>query len=92
MAYNCFSADVWKSGGITMYHYDAKTALEELTEEAILPHPVRVRDMMLRTQLPPNDALDLSRDFQSYLTHFGETQKIAKTILEKLAAGVPKNP
>jgi hypothetical protein len=48
--------------------------------------------MMLRTQLPPNDALDLSREFQSYLTHFGETQKIARTILEKLAAGVPKNP
>jgi hypothetical protein len=75
-----------------MYHYDAKTALEELAEEAILPHPVRVRDMMLRTQLPPNDALDLSREFQSYLTHFGETQKIAQTILEKLSAGVPKTP
>jgi hypothetical protein len=53
---------------------------------------VRVRDMMLRTQLPPNDALDLSREFQSYLTHFGETQKIAQTILEKLSAGVPKTP
>jgi len=75
-----------------MYHYDASTALEELNEDALLPHPVRVRDMMLRTQLPPNDALDLSRDFQSYLTHFGETQKIARAILEKLAAGVPKNP
>jgi hypothetical protein len=74
------------------YHYDAKMALEELNEDAILTHPVHVRDMMMRTQLPPNEALDLSRDFQSYLTHFGETQKIARTILEKLAAGVPKNP
>jgi hypothetical protein len=92
MAYNCFFAAALRPGGIAMYHYDASTALEELNEEALLPHPVRVRDMMLRTQLPPNDALDLSREFQSYLTHFGETQKIAKTILEKLAAGVPKNP
>jgi hypothetical protein len=92
MAYNCFFAAAFRPGGITMYHYDASTALEELNEEALLPHPVRVRDMMLRTQLPPNDALDLSREFQSYLSHFGETQKIAKTILEKLAAGVPKNP
>ena len=91
MAYNRFSATAWKSGGIPMYHYDAATALEELNEEALLPHPVRVRDMMLRTQLPPNDALDLSREFQSYLNHFGETQKIARTILEKLATGVPKN-
>ena len=75
-----------------MYHYNPTTALEELTEDATLPNPVHVRDMMLRTQLPPNDALDLSREFQSYLTHFGETQKIAQIILEKLAAGVPKNP
>jgi hypothetical protein len=26
-----------------MYHYDPATALEELSEEAILPNPVRVR-------------------------------------------------
>jgi len=25
-----------------MYHYDAKIALEELTEEALLPHPVKI--------------------------------------------------
>ncbi len=31
-----------------MYHYDPSTALEELSEEAILPNPVRVRDMILR--------------------------------------------
>ncbi len=73
-----------------MYHYDAKIALEELNEEALLPHPVRVRDMMIRTQLSPDDALDVNREFQSYLSHFGETQQIARAILEKLAAGVPK--
>ena len=32
-----------------MYHYDPKTALEELTEDATLPNPVHVRDMMLRS-------------------------------------------
>jgi hypothetical protein len=73
-----------------MYHYDAKTALEELNEDALLPHPVRVRDMMLRTQLGADDALDVNREFQSYLAHFGETQQIARAILEKLASGVPK--
>ena len=73
-----------------MYHYDVKTALEELNEDALLPHPVRVRDMMIRTQLSPDGALEVNREFQSYLTHFGETQLIARAILEKLAAGVPK--
>jgi hypothetical protein len=73
-----------------MYHYDAKTALEELNEDALLPHPVRVRDMMLRTQLGPDDALDVNREFQNYLSRFGEAQQIARAILEKLAAGVPK--
>ena len=46
--------------------------------------------MMLRTQLGADDALDVNREFQSYLTHFGETQQIARAILEKLASGVPK--
>jgi len=73
-----------------MYHYDANAALDELKEDAILPHPVRLRDMILRTELDPNDALDLNREFQNYLSHFGETQKIALGILEKLAVGQPK--
>ena len=34
-----------------MYHYDPSTALEELTEEATLPNPVHVRDMILRKHL-----------------------------------------
>ncbi len=74
-----------------MYHYDVKTALEELKEDAVLPHPVRLRDMILRTKLEPDHALDLNREFQNYLSHFGETQKIALGILEKLAVGEPKS-
>lgn len=73
-----------------MYHYDVKVALEELKEDAILPHPVRLRDMILRTKLDASHALDLNREFQNYLSHFGETQKIALGILEKLAVGEPK--
>jgi hypothetical protein len=75
-----------------MYHYDAKAALDELREDAVLPHPVRLRDMILRTKLDAGDALDLNREFQNYLSHFGETQKIAREILEKLAVGEPKTP
>ncbi len=74
-----------------MYHYDAKTALEELKEDAVLPHPVRLRDMILRTKLDPDHALDLNREFQNYLSHFGETQKIALGILEKLVVSEPKS-
>jgi hypothetical protein len=74
-----------------MDHYDAKSALDELKEDAILPHPVRMRDMILRKQLNAGDALEMSREFQSYLTHYGETQKVALEILEKLAVGVPEN-
>ena len=73
-----------------MYHHDAKTALEELKEDAILPHPVHLRDMILRTKLDPDHALDLNREFQNYLSHFGETQKIARGILEKLAVSERK--
>ena len=71
-----------------MDRYDAKSALEDLKEDALLPHPVRMRDMILRMQFNAADALEMNREFQSYLTHYGETQKIALEILEKLAAGV----
>ena len=74
-----------------MDRFDPKIALEELTEEAALPHPVRMRDMILRKQLNAVDAIEMNREFQSYLTHYGETQKIALEILEKLAAGVPEH-
>ena len=74
-----------------MSYYNAKTALEELKEDSVLPHPVRLRDMILRTKLDPDHALDLNREFQNYLSHFGETQKIARGILEKLAVSEPKS-
>jgi len=70
-----------------MYHYNPKVALEELQEEAVLPHPVKLRDMILRNQLGPQDAQLLNHDFQEYLTRFGELQKIAGGILDRLANG-----
>ena len=73
-----------------MYHYDPKVALDELRDDATLPHPVHLRDMILRTKLDPTSALDLNREFQDYLTRFGETQKIGREILERLAEGVRK--
>lgn len=73
-----------------MYHYDPGLALDELRDEAVLPHPVHLRDMILRTKLDPSAALDLNRDFQEYLTQFGELQKVARGILERLAAGARK--
>jgi len=76
--------------GGAMYHYNPKIALEELQEEAMLPHPVKLRDMILRNQLGPQDAQLLNHDFQEYLTRFGELQKIAGGILDRLANGQRK--
>ena len=73
-----------------MYHYDATIALEEVQEEALLPHPVKLRDMILRTKLGPEEAQVLNHEFQEYLTRFGEIQETAKTILQKVAAGQRK--
>jgi hypothetical protein len=75
------------STGEFMYHYDASIALEELQEEALLPHPVKLRDMILRTQLGPEEAKTLNHEFQDYLTRFGELQSVARGILQKIAAG-----
>jgi hypothetical protein len=73
-----------------MYHYNPAQALEELQEEAQLPHPVKLRDMILRNKLGPQDAQLLNHEFQDYLTRFGELQKLARSILEKLATGQRK--
>ncbi len=73
-----------------MYHYDPQTALEELQDEAILPHPVHLRDMILRARLNPEQALELNREFQSYLQAFGELQKLARPVLEQLAVAEKK--
>jgi hypothetical protein len=73
-----------------MYHYDARTALEELQEDALLPHPVKLRDMILRTKLGPEEAKLLNHEFQDYLSRFGEVQAVGRSILEKLAVGQRK--
>jgi len=70
---------------VFMYHYDPSTALEELTEEATLPNPVHVRDMILRKRLGPEKSLELNRLFVEYQKFFGEAQKLGKEILEQLA-------
>jgi len=93
--YNDLTPSAWHEGhvrpGGSMYHYDAKTALEELQEDALLPHPVKLRDMILRIQLAPQDAQLMNAEFQDYLIRFGELQRVARGILEKLATGKAKN-
>jgi hypothetical protein len=68
-----------------MYHYDPNTALEELTEEATLPNPVHVRDMILRKKLTADRSLEMNRMFVEYQKFFGETQKLGKEILKHLS-------
>jgi len=69
-----------------MYHYDPNTALEELTEDATLPNPVHVRDMILRRKLTADRSLELNRLFVEYQKFFGEAQKLGKEILKQLTA------
>ncbi len=69
-----------------MYHYDPNTALEELTEDATLPNPVHVRDMILRKRLGPDKSLELNRLFVEYQKSFGDAQRMGKEILKQLAA------
>ena len=74
-----------------MYHYDPSIALEELNEDALLPHPVKLRDMIMRIKLQPGEAQTMNQEFQDYLTRFGEIQKVARTMLEKLSTGARKS-
>lgn len=67
-----------------MYHYDPTAALEELTEEAILPNPVHMRDMLLRKKLSADKSLELNRLFLEYQKFFGEAQTLGKQILKQL--------
>jgi hypothetical protein len=69
-----------------MYHYDPSTALEELSEDAVLPNPVHLRDMILRKRLKPEESLELNRMFTEYQKFFGEAQKLGKSILQELTA------
>jgi len=73
-----------------MGKYDIGNALEELNEDAVLPHPVRLRDMILRTELDPQAALEVNREFQNYLSQFGEAQRTGRGILQALAVHRPK--
>ena len=68
-----------------MYHYDPKTALEELQEDALLPNPALIRDMLIRAALKPQEALSMNRELQTYMQAFGEAQRTAKLILKALA-------
>lgn len=68
-----------------MYHYDPQTALEELNEEAVLPNPVRVRDMMLRAHLDADHSLEYNRLFVEYQKGFGELLEVGRHLLERLA-------
>lgn len=67
-----------------MYHYDPAIALDELNEEAVLPNPVRVRDMLLRAHLDVEHSLDYNRQFVEYQRKFGELQELGRQLLEGL--------
>ena len=69
-----------------MYHYDPTTALEELRDEAALPNPVHMRDMLLRAHLDADHSLEMNRVFVEYQKHFGEALKLGKNLLEQLTA------
>jgi len=69
-----------------MDRFDPALALEELNEEARLPNPVLMRDMLLRAHLAPERSLELNRQFVEYQKHFGEALKIGKALLTDLAA------
>jgi hypothetical protein len=71
--------------GIMAYHYDPEIALEELTDEALLPHPSNLRDMIVRAGVGPERAVDLNRRFLEYIHGFGELQSIVRPMLEELA-------
>ena len=67
-----------------MYHYNPTTALEELNEDAALPNPVHLRDMLLRAHLDPDHSLEFNRMFIEYQKQFGELQKLGRELLEGL--------
>ena len=70
--------------------FDPAAALEDLREEAVLPNPVRVRDMILRTEHSPEEALDLNRKFTAYQQAFAETQRLAAGLLAELEHAAKK--
>ena len=71
-----------------MYHYDPQAALDELQEDALLPSPVHIRDLIIRSKVLPDQSLELNREFQTYLRAFGEAQESAKSILQQLVGQI----
>lgn len=67
-----------------MYHYDPRTALEEMSEDSVLPNPVHMRDMMLRAHMDADRSLELNRMFLEYQKHFGEALRLGKQLLAGL--------
>ena len=67
-----------------MYHYDPSTALDELNEEALLPNPVHLHDMILRAHLDADHSLEYNRLFVEYQRKFGEIQELGRQLLGKL--------
>jgi hypothetical protein len=73
------------AGVFFMDRFDPAAALEELNEEARLPNPVHMRDLLLRAHLEPKDSLEMNRQFTEYQKHFGEALKLGKSLLAELA-------
>ncbi len=67
-----------------MESYDPKDLLDAIDDDRVLPHPVLVRDVMARTVLTPADSIELQRYFQEYLLHYGEAERTARELLERL--------
>jgi len=67
-----------------MYHYDPAAALEELNEDALLPNPVHLRDMMLRAHLDVARSLEYNRLFVEYQKKFGDLQLLGRQLLSGL--------
>ena len=64
---------------------DPQDVLQDLNDEALLPNPVKVRDMLFHAKLDPDQSLELNRQFTEYQKHFGEALNLAKQILGRLA-------
>lgn len=68
-----------------MESFDPTDLLEAIDDERVLPHPVKLRDVMSRTALTPDQSLELQKHFQEYLKHFGAAEATAREMLERLA-------
>ena len=73
------------------YHYNPEVALEELDEKVLLPNPVAMRDMLVRTALPTERTVEANRLFTEYQKNFAAAMRLGKEFLTLLAhEGAPK--